>query len=73
MVSGWKTYVLTIIVSTLCTWAISEDDLEKIGCDDLQLGQYPFVIIFFFMSLLEPYEKLLSLGEFVSCGFLDII
>ena len=42
MVSSWKNYVLTIIVSTLCTWIISKGNGEKIVCDDLQLGQYPF-------------------------------
>ena len=45
--------MLTIIVSTLCTWMISKGNGEKIVCDDLQLGQYPFEI--FEISVFEAY------------------
>ena len=43
MFSRWKNYVLTIFVTTFSTWIISKGNGEKIICDDLQLGQYPFV------------------------------
>ncbi|XP_078353859.1 TM2 domain-containing protein 1-like [Oculina patagonica] len=40
MVSRWKNYVLTIFVTTFCTWIISKGNGEKIICDDLQILKY---------------------------------
>lgn len=45
MVSRWKNYVIPIFVTTFCTWSISKGNGEKIICEDLQLGQYPFMNI----------------------------
>ncbi|XP_073259445.1 TM2 domain-containing protein 1-like [Porites lutea] len=40
MISRWKSYLLSVFLTSLCTWINPQEALEKFKCSDLLLGQY---------------------------------
>ena len=42
MIFRWKSYLLLVFLTSLCTWINPQEALEKFKCSELLLGQYPF-------------------------------
>ena len=42
MIFRWKSYLLSVFLTSLCTWINPQEALEKFKCSELLLGQYPF-------------------------------
>ena len=42
MTFRWKSYLLSVFLTSLCTWINPQEALEKFKCSELLLGQYPF-------------------------------